>query len=224
MKIQYDTKQFMKDMNNVINYSIGFLEGVKTGKRVMLENVGSLTIEAMKQFIDSMARVDNAMLHHVYEWSQTGSPDARLYDLTYTVSNLGLSIKSSFRQSTTVQAGSNVPFYDKARIMENGIPVTIRPVRAQAITFEDSGEQIFTKKPVYVSNPGGQNVQGGFEKAFDMFMNQYFSQAFLSSSGIMGYLQNPVAYKKNLPSGKKFGKSAGYSTGYRWIANAGVKI
>jgi hypothetical protein len=224
MKLQYDTKQFMKDMSNVVNYSIGFLEGVKTGKTAMLENVGSLTIESMKQFIDSMARVDNEMLHHVYEWNQTGSPDARLYDLTYTVSNLGLSIRSSFRQSSSIQSGSRVPFYDKARIMENGIPVTIRPVRAKVLAFEDGGEQVFTKGPVTVSNPGGQRVQGGFEKAFDVFMNQYFSQAFLSSSGILGYLQNPVAYKKNLPAGKRFGKSSGYATGYRWIANAGVKI
>lgn len=224
MKLEYDTKQFMKDMNNVINYSVGFLEGVKTGKRAMLENLGSLTIEAMKQFIDTMARVDNAVLHHVYEWNQTGSPDARLYDLTYTVSNLGLSIKSSFRQSTSIQNGSSVPFYDKARIMENGIPVTIRPVRANALVFDDNGEKVFTKGPVTIDNPGGTRAERGFEKAFDTFMTQYFTQAFLNSSGILRYIQNPVAYKKNLPAGKRLGKSVGYSTGYRWIANAGVII
>ena len=224
MKLEYDTKQFMKDMNNVIQYSMGFLEGVKSGKRIMLDNVGKLTIEAMKDFIDVIARVDTAVLQHVYEWGQSGSPDARLYDLTYTVSNLGLSVKSSFRQSSSIQAGSNVPFYDKARIMENGIPVTIRPVRAKVLAFKDGGEQVFTKGPVVVTNPGGDAAKGGFEKAFDIFMNQYFSQAFLNSSGILNYLQNPVAYKKNLPSGKKFGKSSGYATGYRWIANAGVTI
>lgn len=224
MKLEYDTKQFMKDMNNVIQYSLGFLDGVQTGKRVMLDNVGKLTIETMKDFIDAMARVDSAVLQHVYEWNQSGSPDARLYDLSYTVSNLGLSIKSSFKQSTSIQSGSNVPFYDKARIMENGIPVVIRPVRAKVLAFNDNGEQVFTKGPVTVNNPGGSAAKGGFEKAFDTFMNQYFSQAFLSSSGILDYLQNPVAYKKNLSSGKKFGKSSGYATGYRWIANAGVKI
>jgi len=224
MKSNYDTKQFMKDMDNIINYSIGFLDGVKLGKREMLSNIGRGTVESMKQFIDSMARVDNDMLHHVYEWNQVGSPSARLFDIQYTVSNLGLSIKSTFSQSTTVQSGSKIPFYDKARIMENGIPVTIRPVRAEVLSFNDDGEQVFTKKPVTVMNPGGQSTTNGFEQAFDNFMNQYFTQSFLNSSGIIEYLQNPVAYKNNLASGKRLGKTKGYSTGYRWIANTGALL
>lgn len=222
MRVEYNTKQFMKDMNNVINYSFGFLDGAKAGKRVFLDNLGKATIEVMKQYIDSMARVDPAMLQHVYEWEQSGSPNARLFDIDYTVSNLGLSVKSSFRQSNAVQSGSKTPFYDKARIMENGIPVTIRPVRAKALVFEENGEQIFTKQPVTVRNPGGDAARGGFQRAFDSFMNQYFTQAFLNSSGIINYLKNPVVYSKNLQAGKRMGKSKGYETGYRWIVNAGV--
>jgi len=61
-----------------------------------------------------------------------------------------------------------------------------------------------------------------FEKVFDMFFNRYFSQAFLRVSGIAQYLENPQVYKKNLQAGKKMGKTKGVSTGYRWIANAGV--
>ena len=224
MKSNYDTRQFMKDMDNIINYSIVFLDGVKLGKREMLSNIGRGTVESMKQFIDSMARVDNDMLHHVYEWNQVGSPSARLFNIEYTVSNLGLSIKSTFSQSTTVQAGSKTPFYDKARIMENGIPVTIKPVRAEVLSFNDDGEQVFTKKPITVMNPGGQPTTRGFEQAFDNFMNQYFRQSFLNSSGIIEYLQNPVAYKNNLASGKRLGKTKGYSTGYRWIANTGALL
>ena len=29
-------------------------------------------------------------------------------------------------------------------------------------------------------------------------------------------------YKKNMPAGKRMGKTKGLSTGYRWIANAGM--
>jgi hypothetical protein len=108
--------------------------------------------------------------------------------------------------------------------MENGIPVTIKPVLAQALAFNDNGEQVFTKKPVTVMNPGGQATTNGFEQAFDNFMNQYFTQSFLNSSGIIEYLQNPVAYKANLASGKRLGKTKGYSTGYRWIANTGALL
>jgi hypothetical protein len=218
----FNSNQFKRDMNNIVNYSIGFLDGVQKGKTVFLKTLGMETVEIMKEFIDSNARVNPQMLHHVYEWTMTGSPDARLYDISYTVSNLGLSFKSSFSQSRSIKDGSRTPFYDKARIMENGIPVTIRPKSAQVLAFEDNGETVFTRGPVEVLNPGGTEVEGGFEKTFDMFFNRYFSQAFLRTSGIAKYLENPQVYKKDMPAGKKLGRSKGVSTGYRWIANAGV--
>lgn len=224
MRAVFNSAQFKKDMSNIVDYSVGFLEGIKRGKTIFLKTVGLETVELMKEFIDSNARVNPDMLHHVYEWNQTGSPSARLYDISYTTSNLGLSFRSSFRQSTSIKNGSRTPFYDKARIMEEGIPVTIRPRVAQALAFEDNGETVFTKNEVRVNNPGGTEVQGGFEKVFDMFFNRYFSQAFLRVSGIARYLENPIVYKKDMAAGKRMGKSKGLSTGYRWIANAGVGI
>jgi hypothetical protein len=218
----FNSKQFKKDMNNIVNYSIGFLEGVQKGKTVFLKTLGMETVEVMKEFIDSNARVNPDMLRHVYEWTMTGSPDGRLYDISYTTSNLGLSFRSSFSQSTSIKNGSRTPFYDKARIMEYGIPVTIRPKAAQVLAFDDNGETVFTRGPVEIVNPGGTEAEGGFEKAFDMFFNKYFSQAFLRTSGIAKYLENPQVYKKNMPAGKKMGKAKGLSTGYRWIANAGM--
>lgn len=222
--IVVNSSDFSKDMRKLIEYSTGYLDGVKLGKTKFLNNLGVGTIEAMKEFIDSYARVNPEMLHHVYEWDMTGSPNARLFDLDYTVSNLGLSFKSEFRQSVSVKNGSTVPFYDKARIMEQGIPVVIRPKRAKALAFTDDGEEIFTKQPVTVENPGGEAVQGGFERAIDSFFNNYFSQAFLRSSGILDYLEKPTLYKKNLRAGMKQGRSKGIDTGYRWIANAKVNI
>lgn len=222
MITKFNSNQFKKDMNNIVNYSIGFLEGVQRGKTVFLKTLGMETVEVMKEFIDSNARVNPQMLHHVYEWTMVGSPDARLYDISYTASNLGLSFRSSFSQSTSIKDGSRTPFYDKARIMEYGIPVTIRPKVAQVLAFDDNGETIFTRGPVQVMNPGGTEVEGGFEKAFDMFFNKYFSQAFLRTSGVARYLENPQVYKKDMPAGKRMGKTKGLSTGYRWIANAGM--
>lgn len=222
MRAVFNSNQFKKEMNNIVNYSIGFLEGVQKGKTVFLKTLGLETVEVMKQFIDSNARVNPDMLHHIYEWNQTGSPSARLYDISYTTSNLGLSFRSSFSQSTSIKNGSRTPFYDKARIMEEGIPVVIRPRVAQALAFEENGEMVFTKSEVRVDNPGGTEVQGGFEKVFDMFFNRYFSQAFLRVSGVAQYLENPEVYRKDMQAGKKMGKTKGVSTGYRWIANAGV--
>ena len=222
MRAVFNSMQIKKDMSNIVDYSVGFLEGIHRGKTVFLKTLGLETVELMKEFIDSNARVNPEMLHHIYEWHQTGSPSARLYDISYTTSQLGLSFKSSFSQSTSIKNGSRTPFYDKARIMEEGIPVTIRPRLAQVLAFEDNGEMVFTKNEVRVDNPGGTAVEGGFEKVFDMFFNRYFSQAFLRVSGVAKYLENPIVYKKDMSAGKRMGRSKGISTGYRWIANAGV--
>jgi hypothetical protein len=221
MRVRFDGRQFAKDMRNIMDYSTGFLDGIQLGKQELMKSIGLQTIEVLKGYIDSNAKVNPLILHHVYEWNKTGSPTGRLYDINYTISNLGLSFNSSFKQSTTVQNGSNTPFYDKARIMENGIPVTIVPVNAQALRYMDNGQEVFTKGPVVVQNPGG-DTQGKFEQVFDNFFNKYFTQAFLRASGIGAYLENPTAYKKNLAKGKRLGKPGGVSTGFRWIANAGV--
>lgn len=219
----FDSKAFKKDMDNIMNYSIGFLDGIHRGKNKFLNSVGLETIDTLKEFIDANARVNPEILHHVYEWNMVGSPSGRLYDLDYTVSGLGLSIKSSFSQSSSIKAGSKVPFYNKATIIENGIPVVIKPKKASVLRFEENGEEVFSKSPITVENPGGTAAEKGFEKTFDIFFNKYFTQAFLKTSGIGEYLSNPELYKKNLSAGRTGGKAKGIETGYRWIANAGVR-
>lgn len=223
MKVNLNPAAFEKTLLNVVNYSFGFLEGAQNGKKVMLNKLGQGTIEALNQYIDAMARGDQAALHHVYEWYQTGSPAGRLFDLQYTVSNAGLSLKSSFRQSTTVAENSNEPFYDKARIMENGIPVTISPKR-KALVFEEGGETIFVSRPITVNNPGGTAVEGAYERVFDSFFTNYFTQAFLKSSGLFEYISKPVLYKKNIVAGSKGGRQVGKKVGYTWITNATVGV
>ncbi len=219
--IQWDDRTFFKEMNNIIKYSEGFLEGVQSGKNAFLNNLGKTTVDGLKDFIDTLARVDKEMLHHVYEWNMTGSPSSRLFDINYSVVGGGISFDSEFSQSRLAANGATKPFYNKAYIMEKGIPVTISP-KKKALRFESNGETVFTKSPVTVNNPGGQRAQGGFESAMNMFFSNYFSQAFLVHSGITEYLKTPTLYKKYLSAGKKYGKSAGVSAGYRWIAKAGT--
>ena len=148
MIVRTNTASFNKEMNNIVQYAFGFLDGVQKGKKVFLQNLGVGTIQAMAQYVDVSARGNPAALHHVYEWSQTGSPSARLFDINYTVSNLGLSINSTFRQSRTVRQDSHTPFYNKAKIMEEGIPVTIKPKRSSVLVFTEEGETVFTKSPI----------------------------------------------------------------------------
>ena len=224
MRVSIDTRELEKKITNIYNYSVGFLDGAQKGKSLFLNNLGIGIIEVLKQYVDAEARSNPKALHHIYEWYQTGSPNSRLYDFDYTVSNLGLSFKSTFNQSRTVSNGSSTPFYDKARIMEEGIPVTISPKKADKLVFEIDGETIFTDKEITIDNPGGDFVQGSFERITDQFFGVYFKQSFLKSSGIYDYINNPVIYKKNFASGSKNGRSKGVDTGFKWITNARIGV
>jgi len=215
-------KTFLKEMNNLVSYSLGFVDGVNGGKHLFFATVGEKTKEILSLFIDSMARQSPQTMHHVYEWYETGNPGARLFDISYTVSNLGLSLKSTFRQSTSIKNGSNVPFYNKALMMENGVSVTIRPKNSDVLVFEDNGQTVFTKNSVTVEKVGGPETAGSFQEAFDTFVNSYLSQSFMETIGVSKRFGNLVTYKKNLQAGLKIGRSAGLSAGYRWIANVGV--
>jgi hypothetical protein len=224
MLVRIDTKAFEKQLTNIANYSFGFLDGINRGKKEFLNNLGKGVIFALGQYIDSEARANSRSLHHVYEWYKTGSPSSRLFNLNYTVSNLGLSINSTFRQSSTVKEDMTVPFYNKAKIMEKGIPVIIKPKGNGALKFKEAGREIFVRKAITIREPGGDEVEGSFERVFDEFMRTYFTQAFLRSSGLLAYLNKPVAYKKNFLAGSKMGRSKGIDTGYKWIINAKVEV
>lgn len=222
--VQFDTTQFEKEMNGIVNYSVGFLQGAQQGKTEFLKNMGSTVSELLNSFVDSNARVDPAALHHVYEWDKTGSPNARLFDINYIITGAGLSINSTFRQSTSVKNGSKTPFYDKANIMENGIPVVIKPKNSQVLTFMDGDEEVFTRNPISIDNPGGDKVVGEYERVFRSFFDNYFTQAFLNSSGISKHFENPQIFNTNLRSAKSGGKALGVKTGYRWVSKAGIEI
>ncbi len=222
LKVDLDTKSFVNSLNNLTQYSIGFLNGVEAASPIIMDNLGKEVIESLKDFIDTNARVSPETLHHVYEWYQTGSPEARLFDIDYlVVSKSGLSFNYTFSQSSSYSKNSTVPFYDKAEIMERGTPVTIRPKQASVLSFNVDGEQIFTKKPVVVENPGGSNVEGGFERTIKTFFDSYFTQAFLMTSGVLSHLNDPRVYKDNVLAGSKQGKALGFKVGYQWATKGG---
>jgi hypothetical protein len=224
MRVSMDLKSFTKTMNNIVEYSVGFLDGTQAGKDIFLENLGDSVISAMANYIDVNARMDPRSLHHVYEWYMEGSPQARLFDLDYNVNRFGLSITATFRQSTTMSKDATRPFYDKARIMESGVPVTIRPKLGGVLKFKAGGRDVFTPNPVRIQNPGGDEVQGSFNRMIDEFVNQYFKQSFLKASGLVEYLENPKMYKREFNKGSKVGRGAGHSAGFRWIINAKARV
>jgi hypothetical protein len=217
LNLTIDSTTFNKDMNNIIQYSLGFFEGVKQGTPAFLKGLGTSLIEDLKQYIDANARINPALLHHMYEWNETGSPNARLFDIELLAVGNTISFDSRFRQSSSIKDGSRVPFYDKARIMEYGIPVTIVP-RGRVLAFEDDGETVFTSNPVTVTNPGG-DVAGEYEKVFRSFFTNYFTQSYIQSAGILSYLGAPTDFYSNLST--KGSRSKGVAVGRNWITKAG---
>lgn len=217
LKLTIDDTQFNKDMRNIIQYSLGFFEGVKQGVPEFLRGVGASVVDNLRQYIDANARVSPQLLHHVYEWNQVGSPNSRLFDIDYVASGNIISFMSTFRQSSSIKPGSNVAFFDKARIMEQGIPVTIIPKR-KVLAFDIDGKPVFTSKPVTVTNPGG-DVAGEYERVFNSFFNTYFAQSYLESAGILAYLNNPTDFSVGMS--KRGGRSKGVAVGRNWIAKAG---
>ena len=222
MRIAFDDKQFLKEMNNVVNYSVGFLEGVERGKYGMLQNVGVAMTELLGEFVDSNARNNPQMLQHVYEWYNSGNRSERLFDIHFMLMRNGISFDYTFRQSSSIKDGSKVAFYDKAQIMEEGRSVTIKPRNKDFLSFDVDGEQVFTSQPVQVKNPGGSYAINGLQKTAEMFFNTYLTQTFIQVSGLKDYISNPITYKKHLSSGKINGRSVGIDAGYRWMVMAGV--
>lgn len=223
IKTKFNDKKFMRDMTNFVKYTDGFFEGAQRGKSELYSMLAPKIAELASQYIDANARVNPDLLHHVYEWNKSGSPSARLFDISYSINNVAMSFMYEFRQSTTIQKGSNTAFFNKAEIMEKGMTVVVRPKQANALRFEVDGEEIFTKNPVVIDNPGGV-TQGQFEKVMREFFNVYLRQSFMTASGILKHLSKPTEYKKNIRSGIKGGRSIGIKAGYKWVVGAGAKF
>lgn len=222
MRVVFNDKQFLKEMNNIMNYSTGFLEGVQRGKYGMLQNVGESISILLGEFIDSNARNNPQMLQHVYEWYNSGNRSERLFDIHFMLMRNGVSFDYTFRQSQSVKDGSSVAFYDKAEIMEEGRAVVIKPRNKDILSFVVDGEQVVTSQPVEVSHPGGLYAQGSFQKTMESFFSTYLTQTFIQVSGLKDYISNPISYKKSLSSGKINGRSVGIDAGYRWMIMAGA--
>lgn len=214
---KFDDSDLMKKFTNALEYSAGFFEGVENGKPNLLNNLGKTIIVTLGEYVDSSSSVNPQQLQHMYEWDNVGNSGSRLFDLDYVVGRSMITVTYNFKQSASIKSGSNVPFYNKAEIMEKGIPVTIKPTQARVLVFEQDGETIFTSKPVVVPDPGGVYAQNGFRMTLDEFF-RVFSQSFLEATGISRYLSNLTVYTANLNSG---GRMVGRSTGYKWISKAG---
>ena len=224
ISMQFDDRVFFKELNNVLGYAEGYLQGVKEGRNIFLEKIAHNSVKIFKDFVDQNARVDPQMYHHIYEWYQEGHPEARLFDIEYSVSGGGISFNGTFSQSSSIANGATVPFYNKAEVMERGLPIVIKPIKANVLNFKVGTEDVFTSKPIMIDHPGGTHVMGSFDHIFKLFFKEHFTQSVLDMTGIRQYLQKSSAFKDNFKNSKIGGKTKGIEVGYNWISKAGDLI
>jgi hypothetical protein len=224
MRVSLNTSELEKKINNIVLYSEGFIDGIYRGMPEFKDELGRVLVDALSRYVDVSAILDPERLHHVYEWYQYGVDSARLFEITYNVTTNGITLGSNFRQSSSMATGSTKPFYNKAMVMESGTPVTITPKSGGVLRFSEGGNEVFTRKPVTVNNPGGTDVQFGFTRTVDEFVTRYLKQSFLHASGLYNYISRPKLYKDNFNLGAEGGRSVGVATGRKWIANAKIRM
>lgn len=208
---KFNSKKFADTVTNVIQYSQGFIEEAKRNESRLSQGVAELSVEAFYDYLDGLARSHPGMLHHVYEWGNTGNPSERLVELTTKISGRNVEVSAQFLQSTSVSETSNESFSNKAEIMEEGIPVIINQVTAKALFFEIDGEEFFRVGPITIANPGGSQVRGSFVKAFNEFYGQYFENVFLQSIRFYDKLRNPKEYASSVRAASR--SQGAYSLG-----------
>lgn len=220
LSIEFKTKDLNKMLNNLVAYSQGFLTETKAKQEYINTKLGKTSINAFYQYLDGVARMHPGMLHHIYEWGQVGNPTSRLAKLNLTSSNRGVGIGAELLQSESVSPGSTEPFYEKATIMEEGIPVTIKEKQAQALFFEIDGVEYFRTGPITIMNPGGAETRGSFVRVFEDFYNNYFSQVYLRAIKFYDHFRNPIDYERNFKSAVKAGNARmlGKTTALSWIS------
>lgn len=223
IKARFNTRDFTRKMNNIVDYSLGFISGVEKGKPIFLKVLGEQVSDMVGLYIDASARSRPEFLHHVYEWYETGDANSRLFKITFVVTKNNINFNSNFIQSQSIKSGSKEPFYNKAEIMENGMSITIAPKQSPVLVFDVNGDTVFTPNEVVVDNPGG-NTQGEYANIFDQFFNKYFTQAFLKSSGLAKHLSTPTEFKTNLSKGAKSGKPSGIAAGFKWITSSKIGV
>jgi hypothetical protein len=131
-------------------------------------------------YVDNLARMNHSKFHHIYEPGMTGMKAGRLFESSITASSIKPNLVYNFLPSR-VPPESGYVFKNKAYVMENQIPLTITARNAEYLRFEYEGE-FYSKKTVFVAEPGGSDVGGAFVETFNTFMTSMAGAALVDLS------------------------------------------
>ena len=220
--VKFDIINLNKILNNSVNYSNGFIEGIEIEKVEFHRILGGFAAEALGKYIDAKARMNPETLHHVYEWNCAGQSNSRLFKFNVTATSSNISINGNFLPSKTISSNSLQAFPDKANVMENDIAITIRPKKSDVLAFEVDNEMVFTRNSIYIDHPGGDKVAGSFGKVVDDFFNNYFKNSLLRP--FLDKLSEAKEFSQDFSQGAKSGKSVGVKAGRKYLDVSGIVI
>jgi hypothetical protein len=145
-------------------------------------------------YVDNLARMNHSKFHHLYEPGRSGSKNSRLFQASITSKTRPV-LTYNFTPSL-VPGDSGYVFENRAFVMENGIPLNIKAKDSEYLRFEYEGE-FYSKKQVYVANPGGTEVENSFSETFNIFMNSMANDA-LRELGFFQKIERGIANESRI--------------------------
>jgi hypothetical protein len=238
LKFRVNSKDVEKVIRNTIDYTDGFLEEFKRQESTILRDVMEASIDIFYEDLDQMATSSPNRFHHLYEWDQVGEPSARLVELDAQLKSKVGNIRAFFLESFSLPTNRSdsfgiapetyEPFSFKAEVMENGSGVIIQPKNFSKLKFSIGENMYYSEKSIFVSNPGGNDVQGSFTAFFKMFFskNYFVNKVLYSDLNFQKYFSRPVTYEKNYKRAAKGSnaRAQGRAAAQEWVLKAGYTM
>jgi len=238
LTFRVNSKDVEKVIRNTIEYTDGFLDEFKRQEPTILRDVMEASIDIFYEDLDQMATSSPNRFHHLYEWDQVGQPSARLVELDAQLKSKVGNIRAFFLESFSLPTNradsfgiapeTYEPFSFKAEVMENGSGVIVQPKNFSKVKFAIGQNMYYSERPIFISNPGGNDVQGSFTAFFKMFFSKkYFVDKVLYSDlNFQKYFSRPVPYEKNYRRAVKgnSAKAQGRAAAQEWVLKAGYTM
>ncbi len=158
-------------------------------------------------YLDAQARSNPKTLHHMYEWKKVGDSNSRLFSLKVnSVSGLGFTITPDFLLSKSMvpstMGKAKYVFANKAKVMEDGNPVIIKPRNSKRLVFKMDDQVVFMPegRSVIVKKPGGGKATGRFQIAYARFFTGNLVNLSIKKSGFQQIFNTHLKKALSIPA------------------------
>jgi hypothetical protein len=178
-----------------VKFNSELVNQINNNQRSRIEEQGLILIaKYFEAYVDNLARINHSRFHHLYEPGKSGNKNSRLFQASIS-SKTKPTLTYNFTPSM-IPGDSGYVFENRAFVMENGIPLNIKAKDSEYLRFEYEGE-FYSKKQVYVANPGGTEVQDSFSETFNTFMTSMGDDA-LRELGFFQKIERGIANQSRI--------------------------